>query len=75
MIAIGSLDFSDYWGHGPWSDETCERFHGQVLDDLVKSLRLDCPAPRTAPRLLDKQPDKNIKHDDALSVAVTPKHT
>ena len=34
-------------------------FHGQVLDDLVKSLRLDCPAPRTAPRLLDKQPDKN----------------
>lgn len=26
----------------------------EVLDDLVKSLRLDCPAPRTAPRLLDK---------------------
>ncbi|CAK9100990.1 unnamed protein product [Durusdinium trenchii] len=26
----------------------------EVLDDLVKSLKLECPPPRTAPRLLDK---------------------
>lgn len=39
----------------------------QVLDDLVKSLRLDCPAPRTAPRLLDKQPDVWIISMTALS--------